>query len=133
MQFLHGGVGALAVQTMEVARLLPESWSPLANDIITWGAVAVALVAIWQKIIKPASERLALLNRIWDKLQHEFEPNSGSSLRDAIDRTDLRVAEMSDRFDDVEIHMRSLNGRLTKLDEKLSQHMNDVKDNGESS
>lgn len=126
MQFLHGGVGALAVQTMEVARLLPASWSPLANDIITWGAVVVALVAIWQKIIKPASERLALLNRIWDKLQHEFEPNSGSSLRDAIDRTDLRLAELNDRFDDLEI-------RIDRVDSRLRQHMEDVKDNGESS
>lgn len=126
MQFLHGGVGALAVQTMEVARLLPASWSPLANDIITWGAVVVALVAIWQKIIKPASERLALLNRIWDKLQHEFEPNSGSSLRDAIDRTDLRLAELNARFDDLEI-------RIDRVDSRLRQHMEDVKDNGESS
>jgi len=133
MQFLHGGVGALAVQTMEVARLLPESWSPLANDIITWGAVAVALVAIWQKIIKPASEHLALLNRIWDKLQHEFEPNSGefepnsgSSLRDAVDRTDLRLAELNDRFDDLKIH-------IERVDKKLAQHMADVKDNGEAS
>lgn len=126
MQFLHGGVGALAVRTTEVARLLPESWSPLANDIITWGAVVVALVAIWQKIIKPASERLALLNRIWDKLQHEFEPNSGSSLRDAIDRTDLRLAELNDRFDDLEI-------RIDRVDSRLRQHMEDVKDNGESS
>lgn len=126
MQFLHGGVGALAVQTMEVARLLPASWSPLANDIITWGAVVVALVAIWQKIIKPASERLALLNRIWDKLQHEFEPNSGSSLRDAIDRTDLRLAELNGRFDDLEI-------RIDRVGSRLRQHMEDVKDNGESS
>ena len=114
------------MQTMEVARLLPASWSPLANDIITWGAVVVALVAIWQKIIKPASERLALLNRIWDKLQHEFEPNSGSSLRDAIDRTDLRLAELNDRFDDLEI-------RIDRVDSRLRQHMEDVKDNGESS
>lgn len=132
MRFPLGGVGALAVQTQEVARLLPDTWSPLANDIITWGAVVVAVVAIWRKVLKPASERLALLNKIWDKLVHETEPNSGTSLRDAIDRTDLRLAELNDRFDDVEIYMQALNGRLTAVDERLQQHMQDVKDNNEA-
>lgn len=126
MRYPLGGVGALAVQTTEVARLLPDTWSPLANDIITWGAVVVAIVAIWQKVIKPASERARLLNKIWDKMVHEFEPNSGSSLRDAIDRTDLRLAELNDRFDDLEI-------RIDRVDSRLRQHMEDVKDTGEGS
>ena len=131
MQFPLGGVGALAVQTQEVARLLPDTWSPLVDDIIKLSLLLAALGVLYRGLIKPARERLALLNKIWDKLVHETEPNSGTSLRDAIDRTDLRVAEMNDRFDDVEIYMQSLSGRLTKLDEKLSQHMDDVKDSGE--
>lgn len=133
MLYPLGGEVVAAALTMEVARLLPETWSPLANDIITWGAVIVALAAIWQKVLKPAAQRLALLNQIWDKLQHEFEPNSDSSLRDAIDRTDLRLAELNDRFDGVEIYMQKLNGQLNAVDEKLRQHMDDVKDTGEGS
>lgn len=131
MQFPLGGVGALAVQTQEVARLLPDSWSPLVDDIIKLSLLLAALGVLYRGLIKPARERLALLNKIWDKLVHETEPNSGTSMRDAIDRTDLRLAFLHDRFDDVEIYMQSLSGRLTKLDEKLSQHMDDVKDSGE--
>ncbi len=131
MQFPLGGVGALAVQTQEVARLLPDTWSPLVDDIIKLSLLLAALGVLYRGLIKPARERLALLNKIWDKLVHETEPNSGTSMRDAIDRTDLRLAELNDRFDDVEIYMQSLSGRLTKLDEKLSQHMDDVKDSGE--
>lgn len=131
MQFPLGGVGALAVQTQEVARLLPDTWSPLVDDIIKLSLLLAALGVLYRGLIKPARERLALLNKIWDKLVHETEPNSGTSMRDAIDRTDLRLAELNDRFDDVEIYMQSLSGRLTKLDDKLSQHMDDVKDSGE--
>lgn len=126
MLYPLGGEVVAAALTMEVARLLPDTWSPLANDIITWGAVIAAGAVIWSKVLKPAAQRLALLQQIWDRLQHEFEPNSGSSLRDAVDRTDLRLAELNDRFDDLEIH-------IERVDKKLAQHMADVKDNGEAS
>lgn len=126
MLYPLGGEVVAAALTMEVARLLPDTWSPLANDIITWGAVIAAGAVIWSKVLKPAAQRLALLQQIWDRLQHEFEPNSGSSLRDAVDRTDLRLAELNDRFDDLEIH-------IERVDKKLAQHMDDVKDNGEAS
>lgn len=126
MLYPLGGEVVAAALTMEVARLLPDTWSPLANDIITWGAVIAAAAVIWSKVLKPAAQRLALLQQIWDRLQHEFEPNSGSSLRDAVDRTDLRLAELNDRFGDLEIH-------IERVDKKLAQHMADVKDNGEAS
>lgn len=126
MLYPLGGEVVAAALTMEVARLLPDTWSPLANDIITWGAVIAAAAVIWSKVLKPAAQRLALLQQIWDRLQHEFEPNSGSSLRDAVDRTVLRLAELNDRFDDLEIH-------IERVDKKLAQHMADVKDNGEAS
>ena len=120
---LHLGGGLGLAQTLEVARLLPDTWSPLAQDIVTWGAVVAAVVVIWQKVIKPSSEKLALLNKIWDKLVHELEPNSGTSMRGIVDRSDLRLAELNDRFDDLEI-------RIERVDKKLVQHMNDMKDNG---
>lgn len=126
MLYPLGGEVVAAALTMEVARLLPDTWSPLANDIITWGAVIAAAAVIWSKVLKPAAQRLALLQQIWDRLQHEFEPNSGSSLRDAVDRTVLRLAELNDRFGDLEIH-------IERVDKKLAQHMADVKDNGEAS
>lgn len=132
MLILQGGLVGLAAGVQNALRLLPAAWSPIVDDIIKYSLLLAALGGIYRMIVKPARERTKALRRLVTTVEREF-PESGTSLRATVDRSDLRIAELFDRFDDVEIYMRSLNGRLTKLDEKLSQHMNDVKDNGESS
>lgn len=47
-----------------------------------------------------------------DLLQSETQPNSGSSLRDAVDRIDVSVTKISDRQDVIEKELSNLFGRF---------------------
>jgi hypothetical protein len=47
-----------------------------------------------------------------DVLQSETQPNSGSSLRDAIDRIDVSVTKISNRQDVIEKELSNLFGRF---------------------
>lgn len=42
-------------------------------------------------------ERLSALDQRVGKIEHEVHPNSGSSLRDAVDRVDARTARLDDK------------------------------------
>lgn len=121
----QGGLVGLAVHAKEVARLLPNSFSPVIQDVLAIASLLGVLYGLFRIARK--------IDRYAEYLDKQMQNNDGKSFRDAIDRTDLRVAELNDRFDDVDIYMRKLNGKLNAVDEKLSQHMADVKDNGEAS
>ena len=139
MLILQGGLVGLAAGVQNALRLLPAAWSPIVDDIIKYSVLLAALGGLYRMIVKPAREHTKALRRLVTTVEREF-PESGTSLRATVDRSDLRMAEMFDRFNDMEIYMQRLDGKVlavdTKvdaLDEKLSRHMNDVKDNGESS
>lgn len=48
------------------------------------------------------------MNALEDLLNHELNPNSGTSLKDAVTRLDRAVADQSERLDTLEDHLGTL-------------------------
>lgn len=63
----------------------------------------VALVAAWKGVVLPTYRGIKYAKRVietLDKVAHEFSPNGGSSMRDAIDRIEARqiIAEQRQKL-----------------------------------
>ena len=71
--------------------------------------MGVGLVATWGQVITSAIEVGALIyggiqffnriNRRLDKLEEQYRPNGGSSMRDAINRIENKLSKLEGKFE----------------------------------
>lgn len=58
------------------------------SEVLTWPQALVAVVIILAVLVWPG-----IINYLQNKeIKHELKPNSGGSLRDAVDRTEAKLA-----------------------------------------
>lgn len=70
-------------------------------------------------------ERLASVEGAVAQVKHEVLPNTGTSLRDSADRTEVVVGELSRSMDDVHSKLDSDNARIGELGERLDRHISE--------
>jgi len=79
---------------------IEESLLRLTAVIVACGAAVLALRTIWAYVVKPfrqfAEAQPTLLS-----IADQFEPNSGSSLRDQIDMTNMRLQNIEQQLERV--------------------------------
>jgi PAS domain S-box-containing protein len=101
--------------------------------IIKMGALATALGAIWNYAIKPLWTFLKKLNEhiqgleislpILEAIAKDFKPNGGNSLRDVINRIELRMDIIDERYkllvelEDLGVFEADENGKYTWVSE----------------
>ena len=96
------------------AFLYLANWLELLVKIAA-GLTAVA--AIWSKGIKPA---LHFVRRIGDGVEYvqgQMQNNGGSTLKDAVDRTEARVDTIVERLDQIDSRVEFLEAVHRKQDE----------------
>ena len=89
---------------------LPDWVGGLARDLGIIAAILTAIEVIRRTVLKPM---WVTWHRIDDTVRHvhaELMPNSGSSLRDAVDRLERQHLDLAQRLDTVDTHLE----RLTK-------------------
>lgn len=68
----------------------------LAQWIITAGGVVGAFGIIFQTLVRPVIRWAKRIERAVSTVEQNMSNNGGASLRDAIDRIELRVASLED-------------------------------------
>lgn len=68
-------------------------------------------------------ERLGTVETVLAQVKHEVLPNTGTSARDAIDRTEKAVTAVQSGLDDVHSKLDNDNTRITDLGGQLSEHI----------
>jgi hypothetical protein len=80
----------------------------MLNDVSTWGQVITStlqiLAVIWAvfKILNRLIRKLDKLDDIDDrikKVESQYVPNGGSSMRDAVNRIEKNMDKLQERFD----------------------------------
>ena len=64
-----------------------------------------------------------LTKHYFDEIKAEFKPNGGSSLKDQVNRLELRTSELKSRIDDADILRREMNEKLDKMYVILLDHV----------
>lgn len=62
------------------------------DNILGAAAVAAALAALWRYLLKPLRDGGRRVMQVISLVEHELKPNSGATLRDAIDRIEQRLS-----------------------------------------
>ena len=82
--------------------------SMLLNNASTWTQIIVSSVQIFAlvwagfKYINRVTRKLDKLddiNKRLDKLETQYKPNGGSSMRDAVNRIEKQIDKLQDRFE----------------------------------
>lgn len=68
-------------------------------------------------------ERLASVEGDVAQVKHEVLPNTGTSLRDSADRTEVVVGELSRSMVDVHSKLDSDNARISDVTDRLDKHI----------
>ncbi len=68
-------------------------------------------------------ERMGAVEATLSQVKHEVLPNTGTSLRDATDRTEKAVAALQGGMDDVHSKLDNDNQRIAGLSERLDEHI----------
>jgi len=77
--------------------LEPLESSPIARDMAFVSAALVGLVTFWRTVLIPlftAAKKLGKIYEAVERLQSEFKPNGGSTLKDAIVRLESAITEI---------------------------------------
>lgn len=67
--------------------------------------------------------RMATVETALAQVKHEVLPNTGTSARDAIDRTEKAVTDLQSGMDDVHSKLDNDNQRITGLSDRLEEHI----------
>lgn len=77
--------------------LEPLESSPIARDFAILSGGLIGLVTFYKTVLVPlftAAKKLGQIYEGMQRVQYEFKPNGGSSLRDAINRLELGLGEI---------------------------------------
>lgn len=64
-----------------------------------------------------------LTKHYFDEIKAEFKPNGGSSLKDQVNRLELRTSELKSRIDEADTLRREMNEKLDKMYVILLDHV----------
>jgi len=93
-------------------------------DILTVGSIAAALTALIALSMAVRKLLTGALQKDIDAIRAELRPNSGSSLRDAVDLVVERQSTIGRELRDLKAEVRELR---TKTDDHMTWHL-DVKE-----
>ena len=93
-------------------------------DILTVGSIAAALTALIALSMAVRKLLTGALQKDIDAIRAELRPNSGSSLRDAVDLVVERQSTIGRELRDLKAEVRELR---TKTDDHITWHL-DVKE-----
>ncbi len=101
--------------------------------IIKFGGALIAIGTIWRYVFVPAKKFIQNINKTindisniyptLEKIALDFKPNGGNSLRDVVDRVDLRLAFLEQKynalveFDDIGLFEMDKKGHCTWVSE----------------
>lgn len=81
------------------------------SQVLTWPQAIVAVVVVAALVVWPG-----WLNYLNAKaIKTQLQPNSGSSMRDAVDRTEQQVTEMRAFMEESRVDRQSLHGLIKGL------------------
>lgn len=88
--------------------------------VVTWPGALVAIVLVFALLMWPGL--LAWINsraarRAAESTEHQVNPNSGKSMRDSTNRTEVMISVLSSKFDD---HLREARERDEATDRRLA-------------
>ena len=64
-----------------------------------------------------------LTKHYFDEIKAEFKPNGGSSLKDQVNRLELKTSELKSRIDEADTLRREMNEKLDKMYVILLDHV----------
>lgn len=67
--------------------------------------------------------RIGTVETVLAQVKHEVLPNTGTSARDAIDRTEKAVTDLQSGMDDVHSKLDNDNQRISDLSTQLNEHI----------
>jgi hypothetical protein len=68
------------------------------NNLSSLGSIAVSLIEVGA-ILFAGIRFFVKLNARLDKLEEQYRPNGGSSMRDAINRIELKLSKLEGKFE----------------------------------
>jgi hypothetical protein len=68
------------------------------NNINSWGQLITSVIEVFA-VIYAGAKFFVKLNARLDKLEEQYRPNGGSSMRDAINRIELKVTKLEGKFE----------------------------------
>jgi len=101
-----------------------EGAARMTVDILTVGSIAAALTALIALSMAVRKLLTGALQKDIDAIRAELRPNSGSSLRDAVDLVVERQSTIGRELRDLKAEVRELR---TKTDDHITWHL-DVKE-----
>lgn len=98
--------------------VLGVAWEDNAEAIIKAGAVLSAVAAFGRFLVVPVVRYFKRIEKAMSVVEHEFRPNNGSSLRDAIDRVEGVLSTMQN-------DLSTLAGRADALEDYITNPQED--------
>jgi hypothetical protein len=68
------------------------------NNLSSIGSIAVSIIEV-SAILFAGVKFFVKLNARLDKLEEQYKPNGGSSMRDAINRIELKLSKLEGKFE----------------------------------
>lgn len=96
--------------------MLAFAWDIHTKRVVAFGALVGAGAVIWSKFLQPLVEFAVRFVKLAAVVEHEFKPDGGLSMRDAIDRVEKSQGVTNVRLDGVERQQKSTNDRLDALE-----------------
>jgi hypothetical protein len=90
------------------------------NNLIGFAAVLVASGVVWRYVVQPIRKGLQRVGSVIELVEHELKPNSGMTLRDAVDRIEANQHEFEQRLDAFDVS-RDTNKRTRSTDQEVAE------------